>query len=329
MSPQQSSTGGSKYCLWRTQQGSDHIIMSTNRQEMNQRGNSVTKQLIMALITVVFLNGCMGARIKFETYYLFDVASGKRNTLGKALSSLRKNKIILVGERHHQESHHIAQLLIIRALHDSGMPVAIGLEMFRAESQNALDRWVSGKMSKENFQKVYSQNWHVAWHFYGKILEYAKKEKIPLVALNVPSAITQKVAQEGFQSLTQQEKGELSDVGCRADRDYMAFIRKAYGARAHGQLNFTYFCEAQLVWDNVMAINALKYLKANPEFSMILLAGTGHAWKPGVPEQIRQRSNLLYTVILPHVPGNIEPGIVKLNDCDYIMFGLFDAASSP
>jgi len=282
----------------------------------------VMKRLFMALIALVILNGCMmWAKVKFEDYRLFDVARGKETTLAQALSDLRKKRIILVGERHTQKSHHMAQLLIIQALHDSGVSVAIGLEMFRTGSQNALDHWVSGKMSKRDFQKVYSENWNLPWRFYGKILEYAKKEKIPLVALNVPSEITQQVARGGFQSLSKEEREKLPNVTCRVDRDYMAFIREAYGAHAHGQLNFTYFCEAQLVWDNVIAINALRYLKANPKLSMILLTGTRHAWKKGIPEKIKQRSKLPYTVILPHLPGDIEPETVRVKDADYVMLG--------
>lgn len=281
------------------------------------------KQLFMGLIALVILNGCMmWTKVRFENYRLFDVARGKETTLEQAFRRLSKKRVILVGERHSKKSHHMAQLLIIQALHDSGMSVSIGLEMFRSESQNALDRWVSGKMSKRDFQKVYSENWNFPWPFYSMIFEYAREMKIPLVGLNISRAITRQVARGGFQSLSKEEKERLPNVVCRADRDYMAYIEEAYGAHAHGRLNFTYFCEAQLVWDKVMAINALKYLKANPRFSMILLTGNGHAWKQGMPEQIRQRSELPYTVILPHLPGDIEPGTVTVKDADYVMLGL-------
>lgn len=281
------------------------------------------KQLFMGLIALVILNGCMmWTKVRFENYRLFDVARGKETTLEQAFRRLSKKRVILVGERHSKKSHHMAQLLIIQALHDSGMSVSIGLEMFRSESQNALDRWVSGKMSKRDFQKVYSENWNFPWPFYSMIFEYAREMKIPLVGLNISRAITRQVARGGFQSLSKEEKERLPNVVCRADRDYMAYIEEAYGAHAHGRLNFTYFCEAQLVWDKVMAINALKYLKANPRFSMILLTGNGHAWKQGMPEQIRQQSELPYTVILPHLPGDIEPGTVTVKDADYVMLGL-------
>jgi len=279
----------------------------------------------MALIALAILNGCMmWTKARFEDRRLFDVARGKETTLSKALSDLRKKRVILVGERHNQKSHHTAQLLIIQALHDSGESVAIGLEMFRTGSQDALDQWVSGKMSKRDFQKVYSENWNFPWPLYSIIFEYARKMKIPLVGLNLSRAITQQVARGGFQSLSKEEKEKLPNVTCMVDRDYMAFIREAYGAHAHGQLNFTYFCEAQLVWDNVIAINALRYLRANPKLSMILLTGTRHAWKKGIPEQMRQRSKLPYTIILPHLPGEVDPETVRVKDADYVMLGPYD-----
>jgi uncharacterized iron-regulated protein len=280
------------------------------------------KQTFVAIIAVLVLNGSVSANGKFEGTRLFDVALGKETTLAQALTDLRKKRIILVGEYHNQKSHHMAQLLIIKALHWSGVPLAIGLEMFRTESQVALDRWVSGKMEERAFHKVYYENWNFPWPFYSMIFEYAREMKIPLVGLNLSRDITRQVAWGGFQSLPQEEKGKLPNVTCRVDRDYMGFIKRAYGAHAHGRLNFTYFCEAQLVWDKVMAINALSYLKTNRKYSMVLLAGTGHAWKRGIPEQISQRSKLPSTVILPQVPGRIEPDAVTEKDMDYIVLDL-------
>jgi uncharacterized iron-regulated protein len=194
--------------------------------------------------------------------------------------------------------------------------------MFRAESQSALDKWTNGKMKERDFRKVYYDNWTSSWSLYSMIFAYARERRIPMVGLNVPRDITRQVAMGGFQSLSKKDKKRLPQVTCRVDREYMAFIKKAYGAHAHGQLNFTYFCEAQLVWDKVMAINALEYLKVNPKLSMVLLAGTGHAWKRGIPDQIRQRSQLPYAVIFPRVPGYVEPGVVSEKDADYIMLDL-------
>ncbi len=102
----------------------------------------------------------------------------------------------------------------------------------------------------------------------------------------------------------------------------MNYIRKAFGAHAHGNLNFIYFCEAQLVWDNIMAINILNYINRNPDAVVVVLTGAGHAQKVAVPRQIRSRSAWPYAVILPEVPGKIDAETISKKEADYIMLDM-------
>jgi uncharacterized iron-regulated protein len=151
------------------------------------------------------------------------------------------------------------------------------------------------------------------------IFEYAKQEKIPMIGLNVSRDITRQVSRQGFNSLSEEQKGKLADVSCRVDKEYMDYIKKAFGGHGHGELNFTYFCEAQLVWDSAMAINTLEYLRKNPDTIVILLAGIGHVRKGAVPRQIRLRSEVSHAVILPKIEGIIDTQTVSIKDADYIM----------
>jgi uncharacterized iron-regulated protein len=151
------------------------------------------------------------------------------------------------------------------------------------------------------------------------IFEYARQEKIPMIGLNVPRDITRQVSQKGFNSLSNEQKGKLANVTCRVDQEYMNYIKKAFGGHGHGKLNFTYFCEAQLVWDNAMAINTLEYLKKYPDAIVVLLAGTGHVQKGAVPRQMRNRSQIPYAVILPRAEGIIDPHTISSKEADYIM----------
>jgi uncharacterized iron-regulated protein len=252
-------------------------------------------------------------------YALFHLETEKSIPLSEAVEALSRKKIILVGEYHNRMEHHLAQLAVIRALDNAGVPVAVGLEMFRRESQPVLDRWVRGDMDQKAFQKAYYENWNFPWPLYRPIFGYARQKGIPLVGVNVPAAITRKVARRGFGSLSPEEKKRLPDVACRVDEEYMAFIKRAYGAHAHGRMNFIYFCEAQLVWDKAMAVNALEYLEANPGRRLVLLCGTGHAWKKGIPAQINSRSNIPVAVILPWTEDRIEPGQITVRDADFIL----------
>jgi uncharacterized iron-regulated protein len=169
---------------------------------------------------------------------------------------------------------------------------------------------------------MYYENWNFPWVAYREIFEYARDHQIPMIGLNVPREITRQVSRDGFKSLSPKQKGKISEVSCIVDQEYMNYIRKAFGGHGHGQLNFIYFCEAQLVWDSAMAVYTLDYLKKNPKAIVVILTGTGHAQKGAVPRQIRARSNLPYAVILPEIPGSIDVETITSKDADYIMLDL-------
>jgi uncharacterized iron-regulated protein len=253
------------------------------------------------------------------TYKVYDLRQRRQVGLGEIMDDLRKERFILVGEHHSEQWHHFAQLMVIKTLHESGAKVAVGMEMFRQDSQKDLDRWVSGELSEEAFQGLYYENWDFPWPIYSMIFHYVRENRIPLIGLNVPREITQQVARGGFESLTDAQKGKLPAVTCTVDRQYMDYIKRAYGSHAHGQMNFTYFCEAQLVWDKAMAIHALDYSRENPDRIMVLLTGIGHAWKWAIPTQIRERSDMPLAVMVPEVPGDVEPSTVRRGDADYIV----------
>jgi len=279
------------------------------------------KSVLAAVSMIAFFLG-LGAVNLQHPLRLYDVTRGAEISLVDAVPALKKNRIVLVGEHHDNEKHHAAQLRIIRTLKESGAQIAVGLEMFRSDSQQSLDRWVAGNMDQSEFKKIYFDNWGYSWSNYGMIFDYAKAEKIPLIGLNVPREITRQVAQKGFQSLDKDQREKLSNITCRVDKAYMDYIKKAFGAHAHGQLNFTYFCEAQLVWDNVMAVNVLDYLDKNPDTLMVVLTGTGHAQKDAMPRQIRKRSQAAYAVILPEVKGSLTPDTVSTRDADYLILDI-------
>ena len=86
----------------------------------------------------------------------------------------------------------------------------------------------------------------------------------------------------------------------------------------HDGKQFVYFCEAQIVWDAAMASNLLAFLKDNPNHTVVVLAGNGHAWRPGIPEQITRQAPISYRIVLPAVPGRLDTNTVTLEDADYL-----------
>lgn len=276
---------------------------------------------IMALLalSVMLLAGSCREYSQAGQLMLYDLRTQQTIGATQAMDALQSNRLVLVGEHHTDPAHHEAQLQVIQALNAQSVPLSIGLEMFRKDDQAALDQWVAGKLNERDFKKIYLDNWNYAWPLYRDIFIYARQKKIPMVGLNVPREITRQVARQGFASLSDRQRGELEGVTCNVTREYRDFIRSAFGAHGHGNMDFIRFCEAQLVWDSAMAINAISHLKQHPDRTMVLLAGSGHARKLGIPQQLKTRSAFLFTVLLPHTPDIFEPAHLTAADADFII----------
>jgi uncharacterized iron-regulated protein len=238
-------------------------------------------------------------------------------SFAEVLKALQNVPVVCVGELHDEASHHRAQLELIRGLHDSERKVAVGLEMFRAEEQDQLNRWVKRELTEDVFVPVYLQNWNFSWDLYRAIFLYCRDSGIRMVGLNIPSAVTRQVGRKGFSSLAGNLREHLPPVSCNVDQIYQDFIRRAMGVTHKHGVDFEYFCEAQLVWDTAMAWHAVQFLKENPDYTIVILAGSGHALKRGIPEQVRRQSDLTVRVILPEMP-RLDRERVTLEDTDYL-----------
>jgi len=287
--------------------------MGGGEGEMSRFKGQVCVYLIMAMF-IVGVKGCSGYERVLRT------ADGQTILFLEMIEEIKKVNLIFVGEFHDRSSHHQAQLDIIKALNRAGVPVALGLEMFRADSQKELDRWVEGSSEENEFMKVYQANWTLPWPLYKDIFLYARQHRIPMVGLNVPDEITRKVSRQGFSSLGSEDLKHLpSGISCDIDESYMNFIQRAYNAYHTQGKSFVHFCEAQMVWDKTMAWNLMEFVRKTPQRTVIVLAGTGHSWKRGIPEQVERLAGPPSRVILPEVPGLVDPKAVRSPDADYIL----------
>lgn len=220
-------------------------------------------------------------------------------SFNQMINELKKINIIFIGEYHDKPDHHKIQFHIIKALHQSRIPIVIGLEMFASEYQNLLNKWVAGDIELKEFLDIYKNNWSYEWDLYKDIFIYAKDNNIPLIGLNVPRDIPQRVSRYGLSALTVEELKILpSDLQCEIESGISTEILKMV-FKSHDKEDFIFFCQAQMIWDKTMAKNIIEHLKSNPDNLMIVLAGIGHAFKKGIPYHIRRQSDFIYRVILP------------------------------
>jgi uncharacterized iron-regulated protein len=226
-------------------------------------------------------------------------------SFSQMMADTQSSDVTMVAETHDNKKHHELQLDIIRSFLAKKAPLAIGLEMFQTDYQKQLDDWIEGRIPEQNFKEVYAKNWSYDWPLYRELFIFARDNRIPMVALNVPKGIIFKVAKKGFESLTPEERKNLPlGVTCDINKPQTEFLRKTFegvfGHEAKGQL-FTYFCEAQAVRNSGMAMIIASNQKRYPGRKLVAIAGTWHAVKHGIPERFPSSSNVKLRVILPEI----------------------------
>ncbi len=222
--------------------------------------------------------------------------------LSPIIDNAAGKKIVYVGEYHDRFAHHDVELQVIKSLYRKNPQIAIGMEMFQRPYQQALDDYVSGTIDERAFLKKseYFKRWSFDYNLYKPIIDFARAEKIPLVALNLRSEITDKVSREGMGGLTAVEKQEIPSETDFSDSDYRERLKQVFAEhKGSSERNFDYFYQAQILWDETMAMSIDEYLKKNPDRQMVVLAGQGHlAYGSGIPRRAFRRNGLAYVTIL-------------------------------
>ena len=229
-------------------------------------------------------------------------------THAEIISELTKADIVYLGETHDRPTDHKAQLAIITALHQHDPQVAIALEMFQRPYQPVLDQYLAGSINEAELREKteYDTRWGFDWEYYAPILRFAKAHQLPLLALNTPTEVTRKVASQGLEALSSEDKRYIpprSEI--RLDNeDYRQMMQEAYQMHAHGghgnSDNFERFFAAQVLWDETMAQAIAQFWQANSQYQVIVLAGRGHIiYGYGIPSRVARRlTNVIGRLVL-------------------------------
>lgn len=214
------------------------------------------------------------------------------------LQQLLKARIVYLGETHDSIEDHQAQLAIIQEMQRQNRKIAIGLEMFQRPFQSVLDQYLAGKLTEEQLieQTEYNQRWRFPWEYYAPIVRFAKENKLRILALNTPTEVTIKVAMQGLETLTAEERKHIPPVSeIRTDnaayRQMLLEVYQQHQKAAQGNSTaFERFLQAQVLWDETMAEKIAQFAKANPDYQVVVLAGQGHiVYGYGIPSRVERR----------------------------------------
>jgi uncharacterized iron-regulated protein len=186
-----------------------------------------------------------------------------------------------VGEGHGREEDHLVELEVVKRLHAQGRDVVIALEMFQSGNQEALNQWIRGTMSEDDFRIVYYASWTIPYGYYAPIFEYARQQRIPLVGINGNENQINAVARSGPDKLSPEFRKEIRFIPCARAPEYENTIGLIEGRITHAA-ELPFLCDAQRLRDTLMAHNIADILRRG-RVTVVALVGSVHALKSAVP----------------------------------------------
>ncbi len=235
------------------------------------------------------------------------VAGDRITALDELVEALPPGGVLLVGESHDRYEHHLNQVELVCRLHARGDDLAIGLEMFQRPFQPYLDDFVAGRIDLDTMleRTEYFDRWRYDARLYAPIFELARRESIPLIALNASTELVREVARAGVEGLDADTRALLPEMPPTQPDDYVERLRAVFDQHPAGpHRTFERFVGTQVLWDETMAATAAAHQAAHPGRTLVVLAGNGHvAWGDAISGRIARRTGQIGTTVVNDTPG--------------------------
>ena len=234
---------------------------------------------------------------------IFKLPGGEPIKFVQLLDDLSTIRVIFAGEEHDQIEHHRIQVRMIQELVRKGRDVVLGMEMFERSQQLILDRWSQGFLTEEEFLKdiQWETTWGMNYELYKGILDEAKRHRLKVLGLNVPKNLVRKVAENGMEKLSSQDRKMLPEIDL-SNQEHRAYIASTYkGHEKDSSRDFENFYQAQCLWDEGMAESLFEFLKSSQMEgkTVLVFAGSSHiAFNFGIPNRLYRRIPVLFKTII-------------------------------
>ena len=220
------------------------------------------KKIIITIILSILL--MIGNSQQNRSYVIYN-QNGKKVSFKKTIKSLTKSNIILFGEYHDNVISHWLELEIIKELLKSSN-ICVGAEMFESDIQSTLSQYMKGSIGFEEFQSK-SRLWSNYETDYSPIVEFLKKNSIPLYATNIPRKYARMVFKNGgfsaLDSLNEIEKSHIAPLPIEFDINLPQYKNMLTMMGDHSSNDIV---KAQAIKDATMAYFILKNYKKNSIF---------------------------------------------------------------
>lgn len=235
-----------------------------------------------------------------RAYTLFD-KSGNEISYNNLIEQISTSEVIFIGEMHNCPITHWLEFEIVRSLYNLyGKDLMIGEEMFESDNQLIIGEYMQGKISMDRFEKE-ARLWSNYETDYAPVVQFAKENKIPFIATNIPRRYANSVSKEGLsilETFSEEAKNYMAPLPIFFEYDEEE-SKRAFGMMnmlGNKDSNLEYISQAQAIKDATMAW----FIAQNMKRKLIHINGSYHTdFKGGIiPYLLDYRPNTSITTIV-------------------------------
>lgn len=248
---------------------------------------------ILALSFVIFATSSMAKALESQPIEraqgLYAGQNIEKVSLEAALSEIRPNTVILIGENHGFAEHQRQHLEILNQLRKQGLRVSVGLEFLNYLDQQKIDLYRSGEISEAEFLKQVKWG-DISFDFYKSQLLFPNINQGEFsLGLNMSREITNKVMRGGLASLTDEEKRFYPPNFELGREIYRQRFAETIPHKIPPEMLNNWF-SAQSTWDDTVAWVSSEFMKAHPEQVLVVVMGDFHVvYGGGLPDRLHKR----------------------------------------
>jgi len=242
--------------------------------------------------------------VAVTTYFDYRIVSPKNKVISiQDLSRKIKNaNVVLIGEWHTHSGIHRFQADLLKVMFLQNPNLTLSMEQFTRESQEIVDQYLAGEIGETTLIKK-ANTWPNYESDYRPLVEFAKLNKLDLIASNAPNNIVSCIAREGLDYINRLPAKERAWLADSITTKQSAYKTRFLASMHHGDVtqNNQQFA-AQMTWDETMAESIVRYLDAHPDKQVMHIAGNFHVENGlGIAASILRREPDLNIVIVSPV----------------------------
>ncbi len=228
-------------------------------------------------------------------YKIYDTRTRQVTTIDKIVTDMAGADVLFFGEDHNDSAGHYLENRIFRALHARyGDQIVLSMEMFETDNQLGLNEYLAGFINEDRFARDV-RLWN-NYKDYRPMVEYAKQNKIPVIAANPPRRYVNLVTRRGMRALDSLSKDAkrflpplpYDTLSGRYREKFMDIMKGSPGSTSQ---NIYY---SQSLWDAGMAYSIYNFLKENKRKKVFHCVGGFHTEeKLGTAAQLQMRKKKL------------------------------------